>query len=227
MPPKNAEMIDAEEDPEMLEPAASPTSDLGAVRKRLSEIDDVRDRLLAAGYACFDLQGVDRTTVEQLCDVASVSRPTFYRYFSDKRDLLEHIQEIESVKVRAEVRRRIGHNHKDFEALLVKTLFLVERSTRRNKYVSGFLFSREATTKSFTRGSSNYSLQHQWWGPFIERELARGDIAGDLNLEEVVIWLNASMVQLMLMRDQQLSGEELQHFIRRFLVRPLLPRSSD
>lgn len=200
---------------------------LEAERERLLRIDDLRERILACGYWCFEEIGVERASIELMCDVASISRPSFYRYFDNKQQLLEHIQEIESLKVRTEVRRRIGH-HDGLEDMLVEALYLIERATRKNPYVSGFLFSLDAAARSMSRQGFNLGLQRQWWGPFVERALARGEIAADLTVDGVIAWLNSSMVLLMLQeREQHWPAAELKAYIRRYLVRPLMPQSQD
>lgn len=204
-----------------------PADALRAERDRLATIGDLRDRILACGYWCFDKVGLDRTSIELLCDMASISRPSFYRYFDNKQKLLEHIQEIESLKVRTEVRRRIGH-HQNFEEMLVQALYLIDRATQKNPYISGFLFSIDAAARSMVREGSHIEHQTQWWGPFVERALSNGNIAPDLTVGGVVAWLNSSMVLLMLQeRGQHLPATELKAYIRRYLIRPLLPQCAD
>lgn len=199
---------------------------LQADRERLAGIPDLRDRILACGYLCFDNVGVDRTSVELLCEMASISRPSFYRYFDNKQAMLEHIEEIESLKVRSEVRRRIGH-HDDFEEMLVEALYLIERAAQKNKYVSGFLFSVDIAARAARRGSGHIERQMEWWGPFVERAIAKGRVAPDLAAADVISWLNACMVLLMVQqRVQRRPAGELKAYIRRYLVRPLLPQSA-
>jgi AcrR family transcriptional regulator len=206
--------------------ASTETKEYQAARARLLHIDDLRERIIACGYWSFDTLGVERVSVETLCGIASISRPSFYRYFDNKQKLLEHLQELESLKVRTEVRHKISH-HDDIEAMLVEALYLVERATEKNPYVSGFLFSIDAAARSLRNEGSNIALQTQWWGPFIERAMANGKIAGDLTLEAVIAWLNSGMVLLMLQeRDQRRPKAELMAYIRRFLIRPLMPQAA-
>jgi AcrR family transcriptional regulator len=59
-----------------------------------------RDRLMAATVAVVAKNGFDETTIAQICAVASVSRRTFYAYFSSKEEcflttydsILEHLR---------------------------------------------------------------------------------------------------------------------------------------
>src|SRR3982074_255006 len=52
-----------------------------------------RERLVLAGVALFTEQGYDATTVAQIAERAGVTKSTFFRHFSDKRELLAAGQE--------------------------------------------------------------------------------------------------------------------------------------
>src|SRR3954451_10676844 len=52
-----------------------------------------RERLILAAVDLFTEQGYDATTVAQIAERAGVTRSTFFRHFSDKRELLVAGQE--------------------------------------------------------------------------------------------------------------------------------------
>ena len=54
---------------------------------------DARDRLVVAALDLFTEQGYDATTVAQIAERAGLTRSTFFRHFSDKRELLVAGQE--------------------------------------------------------------------------------------------------------------------------------------
>jgi AcrR family transcriptional regulator len=49
---------------------------------------DAQGRLLTAAITLFDEQGYDVTTVAQIAEAAGLTKRTFFRYFSDKREVL-------------------------------------------------------------------------------------------------------------------------------------------
>jgi AcrR family transcriptional regulator len=53
----------------------------------------VRERLVVAAVHLFTEQGYDPTTVAQIAERARVTKSTFFRYFSDKREVLVAGQE--------------------------------------------------------------------------------------------------------------------------------------
>jgi AcrR family transcriptional regulator len=49
---------------------------------------DAEVRLMSAALTLFDEQGYDDTTVAQIAQAAGLTKRTFFRYFSDKREVL-------------------------------------------------------------------------------------------------------------------------------------------
>jgi AcrR family transcriptional regulator len=49
---------------------------------------DAEGRLTKAAIALFDEQGYDETTVAQIAEAAGLTKRTFFRYFTDKREVL-------------------------------------------------------------------------------------------------------------------------------------------
>lgn len=65
------------------EPITAPTGGRRMRRKR-----ETRARIEEAAYALFRRQGVDDTSIEQICVRADVARRTFYSYYPNKHALL-------------------------------------------------------------------------------------------------------------------------------------------
>src|SRR5882762_9368732 len=49
---------------------------------------DAQGRLLSAAMELFDEQGYEATTVAEIAERAGLTKRTFFRYFSDKREVL-------------------------------------------------------------------------------------------------------------------------------------------
>ena len=64
---------------------AETVTSLGRREKRKQEI---RARIEAAAYALFQRQGIEETSIEQICVEADVARRTFYGHYSNKHALL-------------------------------------------------------------------------------------------------------------------------------------------
>src|SRR6202007_1584547 len=50
--------------------------------------DEARDRILSAAERCIDRHGIRKTTMDDIASEVGLSRPSVYRYFADRDDLL-------------------------------------------------------------------------------------------------------------------------------------------
>jgi len=48
---------------------------------------------MEASIQLFERNGCDATTLEEICEQAEVSRPTFYSYYPSKNDLIKALAE--------------------------------------------------------------------------------------------------------------------------------------
>jgi AcrR family transcriptional regulator len=181
------------------------------------------EQIVRAAYKCFDKYGIDGTSIENIADEAGVTRPTVYRYFAGKKQIVDLISAEESRKVNAEVRKRLVRTKK-FDALLTEALVLIVRIAIENPYVRRVLYYHELVS---TPETELQSLQRQWWGGFLQRAAERGELASDLGTGEVIQWLVLTQRMLLTyLESGPVSDTELQRLIRRFIVEPLL-RSPD
>jgi hypothetical protein len=69
-------------------------------------------------------------------------------------------------------------------------------------------------------------LQRTWWANLFEQAMARGEIATDLTIDEIIYWLARAQSMLMLqVASPALDDAQQRRFNRRFIVQPLLAGS--
>ena len=183
------------------------------------------DRLIASAYECFRQYGIKKTTVEDIADRAKVARPTLYRYFQGKDDLVRHLCELETLKVNREVKARIG-KRVNFADRLTEALLLTARIAGKNEFVRLMIESPAHLSRNADPGSPDYYANRSIWGTTLENGLAKGYLASDLNIDAIASWLILSESTLLIKIDSTtISDDELRAFIRRFIVDPLLPKA--
>jgi AcrR family transcriptional regulator len=69
--------------------------------------DAARDRLLEAAARCIARDGLAATSVASVAAEAGVSRPTVYRYFDDRDELVRNAMHAAAMRLRALVRERM------------------------------------------------------------------------------------------------------------------------
>tara|TARA_R110001606_G_scaffold216728_1_gene364613 strand:- start:346 stop:957 length:612 start_codon:yes stop_codon:yes gene_type:complete len=183
------------------------------------------ERLIRAAYDCFQKFGIKKTTIEDIADRAKVTRPTVYRYFQGKDDLIRHLCELEVLKVNREVKARIG-KRKEFAERLTEALLVTVRVASKNRFVRIIIESPSHLSRSADPGSPDYFANRSVWGPTLDHGIAQGHLAGDLSVDTIASWLTLSESMLLIKVDSKsFSDEELREFIRRFVVDPILPKS--
>ena len=187
--------------------------------------NSTQERILRAAYDCFEQYGIAKTTIENIASRAKVSRPTVYKYYPSKDAILDEISVREAWRVNSEVRRRLVRSD-DFADFLTDTLLLVIRLANENVYIRRMVESIEFQESVISPSSLMQQLQRTWWTNLFEQARARGEIAADLEIDEIIYWLARAQAMLMLqVASPQIDDAEKRRFIRRFIVQPLLAGS--
>ncbi|PAL22033.1 hypothetical protein CD928_07775 [Sphingopyxis sp. GW247-27LB] len=187
--------------------------------------ESTQERILRAAYDCFEQYGIAKTTIENIASRAKVSRPTVYKYYPSKDAILDEISVRETWKVNSEVRRRLVRSD-DFADFLADTLLLVVRLANENIYIRRMVESIEFQQAVISPSSLMQQLQRTWWANLFEQAMARGEIATDLTIDEIIYWLARAQSMLMLqVASPALDDAQQRRFIRRFIVQPLLAGS--
>lgn len=53
----------------------------------------IKNKILAASKEIVDAYGTDKLTISRICEKCSISRSTFYKYFSTKEELIDHLSQ--------------------------------------------------------------------------------------------------------------------------------------
>ncbi len=189
-----------------------------------AQVANSYERVVRAAYKCFERNGIERTSIEDIAREAGVTRPTVYRYFRGKIQIVDLISAEESRKVNAEVRKRLVRGQK-FDDLVTDALLLIVRIAVENPYISRILSYREFEAEATFSTSELHRMHRQWWGPLLEHAAERNEVAKDLDIDEILIWLTLSQRMLLTrLESGPMDDEDLRRLIRRFIVEPLLPR---
>lgn len=180
------------------------------------------ERIVAAARSCFERNGIQKTTIEDIAAAAAVSRPTVYKHFPGKQQIVEHISLIEMALVHDMLRARMTR-HESFADTVTEALLLSIEAGASNAYVRRFVEDAELSARSQERDSPIQVAARARWMHLLQRARASGELAHDLDLEQTVSWLSLSQMSLLSTHLRQgVVGADLRHTIRRFVVEPLL-----
>lgn len=140
--------------------------------------------------------------------------------------MFERIVALEIGKVNAELRRRFVRKE-HIEESLTECLLQVVRAAAGNPYLRGTLQSTEYLSTVADPRSAEHRRQRHWWGRLLEDAAQAGELATDLDMDEIVSWLTLAEQMLLIKIDaREVSDRELRRFVRRMVVLPLLARSA-
>lgn len=191
-------------------------------RPALPEIGPTGIKIVDGARTCFERFGIEKTTIEDIAKAAGVSRPTVYKFFTGKMEIVDYIGFGELEKIQDELRTRVKR-HTNFAEMVTEAVLSSVKVAAENPYVRRFVEDLEVTAHS-QLPSSPYQLQAQHrWESVLRRARDNGELAKDLKVEEVVEWLSRNQVMLLRTIDQVAANEDhIRHMVRRFVVEPLL-----
>jgi AcrR family transcriptional regulator len=183
----------------------------------------VVDRITEATYRCIELYGYAKTTMEAIARQAGFSRGTVYNYFSSKDEILERIRFLESQKINIQIRKRM-RRFDAFPDLLTEAMFLATRIAHENPYIRGMVNSLSYMSMSAHPSSPGHKHIGELWGKLLISAQRDGELATDQTIDQVLSWLFLSHYMLLAkVEAADIRDDELRAFIRRYVVKPLLP----
>ncbi|HUW77340.1 MAG TPA: TetR/AcrR family transcriptional regulator [Candidatus Nanopelagicaceae bacterium] len=171
----------------------------GPARRPLARRKATRDSVVDAALRLFAKQGYLAVRVQDIAREAGISRATFYKYFSEREEILAGLFE-----------RLLGaESEPDSEALGITgstevriTALLVSAATKmlEQEQLARFVYSLPVRHSALLRPGSTatpYVLQHV--RQLLEQGMNQGDVRADLSLDLLTLHVHAALE--MAMRD--------------------------
>lgn len=158
------------------------------------------DQIVSASYKLFMRHGIRRISVEEICESASVSKMTFYKYFKNKSDLIKFIiDKIYSEQI--ELYRKIMKSKKTFPQK-VEEIILLEHNSSKNISEEFFkdLWKNPIQEVAEQIAEFQNQLSKEVYKDFKSAQ-NRGEIRKDIKLDFIIYFLNN--INLML-KDEKL-----------------------
>ena len=186
---------------------------MGARRNLGASPEGVRALLKQAAEQCVERHGVNKTTMEDIAKQAGVSRPTVYRYFSDREELLLAVLADRASALTVRAHRYIATQPSLADKLVEGLIYLAEHGYRDpfvraddSRYVRRMMESGGQSAANF-------------WAPVLAEAAYAGELVDGLYLAMAFDWL--ADVGLMVMgrlesNDQTVNG--LRAMLRSFVV---------
>jgi len=194
----------------------------GPTQRAMPDIGKTGAKIVDGARRCFERYGIEKTTIEDIARAAGVSRPTVYKFFGGKMDIVDYIGFAELDKIQEVVRARVKH-HSNFADMTTEAVVASVQVANGNPYIRRFVEDLEVSAQSQLPTSPYQEQARHRWESVMQRAQTSGELAADLDPADVVNWLSRNQVMLLRVLDQ-FGGDEakLRYMVRRFVVEPLL-----
>ncbi|MFW0785213.1 helix-turn-helix domain-containing protein [Gordonia sp. CPCC 206044] len=183
--------------------------------------DEARLQILEAAERTFERFGVGKTTMDDIAKEANISRPTVYRYFSDRDTLITALIEVRSRRMFAKARTYLRKRKTFGEQIVDGLIFLVDKG-RKDPVVRLIVSPEHMDMATALVGSSGLAarLTEEMWGPVIDEARERGEVRPDRTNAEICQWI--ALVELILVGRMDF-GSDADPEHRRMLTNFLVP----
>jgi AcrR family transcriptional regulator len=181
--------------------------------------DDARERILAAAERCIERHGIRKTTMDDVASEVGLSRPSVYRYFADRDDLL-----IELISRRARVlldgaRKSISRQSSLSDQIVEGTLYLADHARRDN--LTRHLIEPDGTNlgRRMIASGTSETIRAALWDPFLDTALANDELPPELSRPDVHFWLgNLGRMVIRGLEDGDGDLKRYRSVLRRFVA---------
>jgi AcrR family transcriptional regulator len=182
--------------------------------------NDVRSAILQAAERCIQRHGIHKTTMDDIAREADMSRPSVYRYFVDREDLLLALLSERSRALTERARRFIEQQPSVEDGLVEGLLYLADHGHRDE--ITRLLVSMDdgAFGQRLASTDASATLTGEFWDPFLDAAEGRGELRPGLDRHDVHVWLGHTGLLLMnlLKRESESAPAKLRDLLRSFVV---------
>lgn len=181
--------------------------------------DDARERIVAAAERCIERHGIRKTTMDDVACEVGLSRPSVYRYFADRDDLLIELITRHARALLERARKSIARQISLPDQIVETVLYTAEHA--RRDPLTRHLLDPDGTSLGRRMVSSGKSeiVRAEMWDPILDAALANNELPPGLPRSDIHLWLGD--VTKMVMRGLEDGEGDVRRYrsiLRRFVV---------
>lgn len=183
--------------------------------------------MLRAAERCIQRLGIRKTTMNDIAREARMSRPSIYRFFADREQLLYALTEQHS-RALTEKTHEFLDQQDSFQDALVEGLLYLASHGNRDPFTR-LLVSPDDPEFSSHIGASDTAakLTGEFWDPLLDQAERTGQMRQDLDRKLVHIWLANVGLTLMSLKNDNSGRINLRELVRDLVVPAFIPLSTE
>jgi AcrR family transcriptional regulator len=181
--------------------------------------DDARERILAGAERCIDRHGIRKTTMDDVACEVGLSRPSVYRYFADRDDLLIELISRHARALLDRARKSISRRGSLPDQIIETVLYTAEHG--RRDPLTRHCIDPDGTSlgKRMIASGTTELIRAEMWDPILDAAVASNELPPGLPRSDIHLWLGN--VTVMVMRGLEEGDGDVRRYrsiLRRFVV---------
>src|ERR1700759_586952 len=151
--------------------------------------DDARERILAAAERCIDRHGIRKTTMDDVANEVGLSRPSVYRYFADRDDLLIELINRHARALLDRARKSISRQGGVADQIVESVLYIAEHGRRAP--LTRHVIDPDGTSlgKRMVALGTTEIIRAEMWDPVLDAAVANDELPPGLPRSDIHLWL--------------------------------------
>jgi AcrR family transcriptional regulator len=181
--------------------------------------DDARERILAAAERCIDRHGIRKTTMDDVASEVGLSRPSVYRYFADRDDLLIELITRHARALLDRARKAISRQGSLADQIVEAVLYVADHA--RLDPLTRHILDPDGTSlgKRMVASGASERCRAEMWDPVLDAAVANNELPPGLPRSDIHLWLGD--VTKLVMRGLEDGEGDIRRYrsvLRRFVV---------
>ncbi len=185
---------------------------------------EARERLLDAAQSCFSKFGVGKTTIGDVAKTAKVTRPTVYKYFQNRYDLVWGVLMRDAERLTSSISTHLESYEDVGDAIVEGILFCLRTLPEEPNFQ--YLFNPDmagVTSSVLLSGSDFLNMTKALLKPLLEPAKKQGRLRNDLDPDDVTEWVFRIMLSFISVESNPSRGEpEMRRLLRNMLLPSIL-----
>jgi AcrR family transcriptional regulator len=175
-------------------------------------------QLIDTAIDCFRRYGVHRTRVEDVADAAEMSRPTFYKYFAGREDLIDAVVLKQLSDFIAEYGPGIWKARSFRDAVIGGSVQVLGACRADDVFMELLHRARRERLGDLGLASETfaYPLARDLWVPVLAKARERDEIRADLDDHDIIAWL--ASVHLLFLLSADATPAVIKSVLARFVI---------
>jgi AcrR family transcriptional regulator len=181
--------------------------------------DDACERILAAAERCIDRHGIRKTTMDDVASEVGLSRPSVYRYFADRDDLLVELITRHARALLDRSRKSIPRQSSLTDQIVENVLYTAERA--RRDPLTRHVIDPDGTSlgRRMIASGTTEMIRAEMWDPVLDAALANSELPAGLPRSDIHLWLgNVTKMVMRGLEDRDGDVRRYRSILRRFVV---------